>query len=410
VPAQACVTTYHGKRDTTYYVKFKDADGRQVKERVGTARGGWTKNKAKKVLRERLVAVEREGYRKPTRETFSSFAASWVDAYPRARRLKRSTSRGYEVIVDRHLRPVFGALRLTDVTLERINAFVAAQSSRYAPGSVNRQLNVLSLVLRHAQEQRLISFNPMPFVTRPREQLREWRILTPDEAVAVEREFDELIDTASLAKRDDLVVVRRLFLTHMGIGIRRAEAAGLKWRSVFLTDPEGAYLRVSETFVRSQIDSPKSRAGLRTIDLGPRLASELFDHRLWSTFRGDDEFVFANPRTGRPFDAGTYGTLVHLALDRAGITDYLRPSHDLRHSSITNAARAGTSPEALMSRSGHSSYATTRRYINLAGARFRDEAQLLEERLWGSFGTKAGYQTGQDRASLTERSVPDPHE
>jgi len=45
-----------------------------------------------------------------------------------------------------------------------------------------------------------------------------------------------------------------------------------------------------------------------------------------------------------------------------------------------------------MSRSGHSSYATTRRYIDLAGERFREEADRLEERLWGSSGTKNGYQ------------------
>ena len=76
---------------------------------------------------------------------------------------------------------------------------------------------------------------------------------------------------------------------------------------------------------------------------------------------------------------------------RAGVEGYARPSHDLRHSSITNAARAGTMAEALMNRAGHSSYATTRRYIDLAGARFQDEADLLERRLWGESGTKKRY-------------------
>jgi integrase len=78
--------------------------------------------------------------------------------------------------------------------------------------------------------------------------------------------------------------------------------------------------------------------------------------------------------------------LVRLAFARAGVDGIERPSHDLRHSSITNAAAAGTPPEALMSGSGHSSYATTRRYIDLAGERFRPEADRLEERLWGGNG------------------------
>lgn len=40
-----------------------------------------------------------------------------------------------------------------------------------------------------------------------------------------------------------------------------------------------------------------------------------------------------------------------------------------------------------------SSYTTTRRYIDLAGVRFREEADRLENRLWGASGTKSRYQT-----------------
>ncbi len=90
-----------------------------------------------------------------------------------------------------------------------------------------------------------------------------------------------------------------------------------------------------------------------------------------------------------------YGDLVKFAYQRAGIAEYVRPSHDLRHSSITNAAAAGTPPEALMSRSGHSSYTTTRRYIDLAGEQFRSEAERLEGRLWGDSGTKNRYHPAQ---------------
>ena len=111
-----------------------------------------------------------------------------------------------------------------------------------------------------------------------------------------------------------------------------------------------------------------------------------------SNYRSDSDYVFCNPRTGHPFDACRYGELVRKTFVQAGIGGYVRPSHDLRHSSITNAAAAGTPPEALMSRAGHSSYATTRRYIDLAGVRFREEADRLEDRLWGASGTKLRYQ------------------
>ena len=95
-----------------------------------------------------------------------------------------------------------------------------------------------------------------------------------------------------------------------------------------------------------------------------------------------------NPRTGHPFHDSRYKEILTLALAKAGIEGDVRPAHDLRHSSITNAAAAGTKPEALMSRAGHSSYSTTRLYIDLAGEQFREETDRLEERLWGTPSTK----------------------
>jgi hypothetical protein len=41
-----------------------------------------------------------------------------------------------------------------------------------------------------------------------------------------------------------------------------------------------------------------------------------------------------------------------------------------------------------MARAGHSDFATTQGYIDLAGETFRDEAELLERRLAGATGTK----------------------
>jgi integrase len=83
-------------------------------------------------------------------------------------------------------------------------------------------------------------------------------------------------------------------------------------------------------------------------------------------------------------DVARYGTTFRLALTRAGIGDYMRPFHNLRHTWITNAAAAGTLPAALMSRAGHSDFKTTQLYIDLAGETFREDADRLERRLWGS--------------------------
>jgi integrase len=327
---------------------------------------------------------------------------------------KRSTRKTYQQIVENHLIPALGSLQMKDVTVDRIERYLAAKArDGLSPGTRNRHLNMLSLAMRAAVRRGLIPSNPVPLIDRPRERRGKWRILSPAEVEAIEQAFEELAQAAAanhdLLLEADLIVARRLFVVHLATGMRRGEAAGLRWRRVFLADPEGAFLRVEETWVRHAPDTPKSEAGRRTIDLGERVADELFEHRLWSAFNGDDDLVFANPRTGKPFDANRYSGLMRKALNRVGITERLRPSHDLRHSSITNAARAGTIPEALMSRAGHSSYATTRRYIDLAGARFGDEANRLERRLWGGSSTKDRYQKPCERGALPVELRKNPH-
>jgi len=42
-----------------------------------------------------------------------------------------------------------------------------------------------------------------------------------------------------------------------------------------------------------------------------------------------------------------------------------------------------------MTKSGYSNYATTKRYINLAGECFPEEVERLEDHLWGGNGRKA---------------------
>jgi len=76
-------------------------------------------------------------------------------------------------------------------------------------------------------------------------------------------------------------------------------------------------------------------------------------------FQGDDERVFCHPRTGGVLDDRRYAKTLRLAPARAEITDYVRPFHDGRHTSLTNAAAAGMSPAALMARAGHSDFKTT---------------------------------------------------
>jgi integrase len=404
------VVKYTGSRGVVWRIRYVDAGGQQVQETLGAAADGWTRRRAASELRDRLQAVEREGYRRPEPVTFASFAHEWLADYPERKGLKSSTVRGYRGIVDGHLIPVFGSGKVADVDVDRVERYVAGKRRKgLGPRTVNRHLNVLSLILNAAVRRRLIAANPVGHIDRPPEPRRRWRILSPVEIRAVEKALDEMIEAADPGSEERAwrETVRVVFLVNYGTGLRLGELLGLRWRAVRLADPEGASLRVEETLVRGRVDTPKSERGERTIALGPRLADELFQHRARTAYDGDDERVFVSPHRGCALNPKRYAKTLRDALTKAGIVDYVRPTHDGRHSSITNAAAAGTAPAALMARAGHSDFKTTQGYIDLAGETFREEAQRLERRLWGGEETvaeSAGYKIEvQDRPLVASR-------
>jgi hypothetical protein len=63
--------------------------------------------------------------------------------------------------------------------------------------------------------------------------------------------------------------------------------------------------------------------------LSPKLAEALWQHRRQSNFQGDDERVFCHPTCGTVYRALTFKAPFEAGLKDAGITDYVRPFHDL---------------------------------------------------------------------------------
>lgn len=96
-----------------------------------------------------------------------------------------------------------------------------------------------------------------------------------------------------------------------------------------------------------------------------------------------DSFVFQSGR-GNRVGGQWYTDQFNKALKAAGIEDYVRPFHDMRHTALTNMAATGkTNIVALMGVAGHRDAKVTRQYMHLAGVVFSDEAEALEERYAG---------------------------
>ena len=53
MPSGACVIAYKGARGVTWRVKYRDTDGRQVKETLGREQNGWNRRRAERELGKR---------------------------------------------------------------------------------------------------------------------------------------------------------------------------------------------------------------------------------------------------------------------------------------------------------------------------------------------------------------------
>jgi integrase len=374
MPSGACVLRYEGTRGTVWRVKYRDAEGCQVQETIGREADGVTRKQAEAELRERLVRVERKGYRRPRTLTFGDYAETWFEAGKRSQGWKPATVTAYRNAIDAYLVPAFGSTRLDAIRPRDVSAFVTdamtrAQGKNKRPLSgkyVNWLLNLAFSIFKGAVGEELIESNPVASVQRPKVERKRWRILEPVEVPRVHKAFSD--DRA-----------RRVFLTLTLTGLRRSEVVGLRWRHVNLV--EGT-LRVEES---------KSEEGDRLIALPRTLIDLLAEQFTSSPFRTDDDYVFAHPKRGSKLEAKWYHDRFQQALATAGVEGHVRCFHDMRHTALTNLAATGASPIAIMTTAGHRSMATTRGYLHLAGVVFHDEASALGRRLLGvqDSGTKS---------------------
>jgi integrase len=356
--ANGCVIEYRGKRGVVWRIKYADATGRQVMETVGSAAEGWTKRKAEAELRDRLVRVDKRGWRKPALLTFGAYRKTWFAEGKTRRSWAPRTVIQYASILKR-LGRSFDPMPLATIRPRHVAEYVATMTGDYEASTVSRDVSVLHDVFATAMREELVETNPVAGAEHPKIARRKWRILEPAEVASVRNAF---VDEQA----------RTIFLTLVLTGLRRHELQDLRWADVDLLE---GVLRVRQS---------KSEDGIRSVALSPALVSALEEHYRRTPFKGDGERVFCHPERGTRYSAKLFAEQFRAALEKAGIAGYVRPFHDLRHTALTNEAAAGSSPIALMAKAGHSDMKTTRIYLHLAGTVFHDEAAAVERRLLGT--------------------------
>jgi integrase len=394
--ASGCAVKYEGKRGTVWRILYRDATGRQKMETLGRVSDGWSEAKAKRELRNRLTDVDRDGYRAPQPVTFSDFAERFESEYLPGRNLKRSTLVDYELTLRRHLKPYFGALKLTGLEPAHVDAYITAKTQSLSPKTVTNHLALLGVMLKVAKRWKLVSANVVEDVDRPRLDLPEMNVLDEAEVsrlLTAYREFELNPQEGTLPAW--WALTRRIVTLALMTALRRGELLALRWRDVELLEGR---LSVREAFVRGQFQAPKSKASRRTFELGPRALQVLQEQWAATSYKGDSELIFGHPLKGTPLDASKLGrAYMRPALNRAKIDKPFRTWHDLRHTALTHEAAAGNPAIYVQLKAGHSQGSITERYLHAAQVLFPGAAAKGEARLFGSKREEVGEEVARER-------------
>ena len=161
---------------------------------------------------------------------------------------------------------------------------------------------------------------------------------------------------------------RALVLTSFWAGMRVGELAALRFGDVVSAD------NTIKDEIRLTADQTKGNRG-RTVMLGDKLRRELDVYATSLKRRDPDHPFFYSQRCRTGFTANTLCQHFYLIYKRVGIDG--ASSHSGRRTFITTLANKGVGVRVLMALAGHSSMATTQRYIDLNEEMLRTAANLI---------------------------------
>ncbi|MFL5846265.1 MAG: tyrosine-type recombinase/integrase [Solirubrobacteraceae bacterium] len=290
-----------------------------------------------------------------TRMTVAEAGALYVEHLEVVMERKRTTIADYRGYLNRHLGPFFGGRPMDKIDRARVEAYLLAKKHEgLSSKTVGNHLIFLHGLFSFAVKREWVARNVVALVDRPRPARfkdRRIKFLIREEIEAVLRACPE----------DYLGAVERpLYLTAAMTGLRQGELIALRWCDV---DWPASRVRVAESYVRGEFDSPKSHRG-RSVPMGDRLAGELERHFQATRWRAEDDLVFAHPVTAHVLDASKLRKRWYEALERAEIPRIT--FHGLRHTFGTQMAAAGAPIRAIQEWMGHADISTTEIYAHYA--------------------------------------------
>lgn len=263
--------------------------------------------------------------------------------------VKASSYQTYSNLLNKHLLPVLGSMRLSDITPGVVYDFVGTlEASGLAHSTIKATYRLLSASMRSALEEGIIKKNPCKKIKIHRSESEEQRVLTREEQEAVKNAATDAVDLPTLLS--------------LYTGMRLGEVCALKWSDI---DWERQTITVKRTVQRvaqrmnSQdlrktllmIGAPKSTRSHRIIPVPAFVLEKL---KQLMQLKGDSIYIFGASNAADP---RTIQRRFKRFMDKLGIDGV--HFHTLRHSFATRLLELGADIKTVSVLLGHGSAKTT---------------------------------------------------
>jgi integrase len=329
-------------------------------ERVNAPHTFETRQDADAWLKAVRTDMHRGRWSEPDGTTLTAYAATWLDH----RDLKPRTRADYRTLLERHILPTLGALRVSEIT----PVIVRDWYSRTAVGAPTLRAHIYGLlrtILGTAMDDDLLAANPC-------------RIRGASSARRASKTEPATLDELAVIVKETPARYQLMVLLAAWCALRFGELTELRGHDI---DTKRGVIKIRRavTWVDGKpiVGRPKSDAGSRDVAVPPHLLPAVREHLLAHGV-GRSGLLFPSATDpARQMRQSTLQLWFYPARDAAGRKD-LR-FHDLRHTGAVLAAQTGATLAELMARLGHTTPAAAMRYQHAAKGRDAEIAAMLSE-------------------------------
>jgi integrase/recombinase XerD len=267
--------------------------------------------------------------------------------YIALRNFAEATRRGYAsdlALFIGHLTDTAGVASVEQINKRHLHDYFAELDRQRQAGATRaRKLAAIKSFFHYLQDSGIIDQNPACGLPRPKQEVRQARVLT-------RQEYEALRQACNGHARD--AALMELFLQ---TGLQLSEVASLTLADLHLP------IRSEERCIGAVTVTGKGRKR-RTVSLNSK-ACEALRAYLGSRRASNGSPVFLS-RTGSGLTSRAIQRIVQKYMSTAGISG--ASVHTLRHTFATHMVRKGTNLRVVQEALGHTSLLTTSVYVSLA--------------------------------------------